>query len=114
MAVSSTKDHDTSLALAWVVMLLKDVADLAKEGSKEFRDLLVMQQLQVSILTSVTFQFTFYNLFSTLTLSCLCSTEPLESCCYLRTDERAICCDQEVQEEDKLSIETGQAGLRGY
>ena len=46
--VGITKDHDTSLALAWDVMLPKDVVDLlAEEGSKETQDLLVMQQVQV-------------------------------------------------------------------
>ena len=39
----STKDHDTSLALVQAIILPKDVADLTKEGSKEIRDLLVMQ-----------------------------------------------------------------------
>ena len=38
----SAKDHDTNLALARVVMLLDDVADLIAEGSKEIRDLLIM------------------------------------------------------------------------
>ena len=39
----STKDHNTSLALAWAVMLPNDVAYLALEGLEEIRDLLVMQ-----------------------------------------------------------------------
>ncbi|GFY81021.1 hypothetical protein Acr_01g0008300 [Actinidia rufa] len=41
-----TKDHDTSLALTHTIMLQKDVTNLAEEGSKEIRDLLVMQQVQ--------------------------------------------------------------------
>ena len=45
--VDTAKDHDTSLALAWVVMLSNDIADLAIEGSNETHDLLVMQQVQV-------------------------------------------------------------------
>ncbi|XP_057460222.1 uncharacterized protein LOC130750653 [Actinidia eriantha] len=42
----SSRDHDTSLALAQAVMLPRDVVDLAEEGSEEIRDLLVMQQVQ--------------------------------------------------------------------
>ncbi|GFZ03471.1 hypothetical protein Acr_16g0000950 [Actinidia rufa] len=42
----SARDHDTSLALAQAVMLSKDVVDLAEDGSKEIRDLLVMQQVR--------------------------------------------------------------------
>ncbi|GFS32147.1 hypothetical protein Acr_00g0021040 [Actinidia rufa] len=42
----SIKDHETSLALVHAVMLLKDVVDLAEEGSKEIKDLLIMQQVQ--------------------------------------------------------------------
>ncbi|GFY95340.1 hypothetical protein Acr_10g0007250 [Actinidia rufa] len=42
----STKDHDTSLALARAVMLPNDVADLVAKGLEEIRDLLVMQQVQ--------------------------------------------------------------------
>ena len=41
--VDSAKDHDTSLALAWMVILPNDVADPAVEGSKEICDLLIMQ-----------------------------------------------------------------------
>ncbi|GFY96882.1 hypothetical protein Acr_11g0011880 [Actinidia rufa] len=40
------KDYDTSLALAWTVMLPKDVTDLEEEISDTIRDLLVMQQVQ--------------------------------------------------------------------
>ena len=47
----STKDHDTSLALAQAVMLPKDVANLVEEGSKEIWDFMVMQQVQVITLT---------------------------------------------------------------
>ncbi|GFZ18529.1 hypothetical protein Acr_27g0002680 [Actinidia rufa] len=36
----SAKYHDTNLALAQAVMLSKDIADLAKEGSEEIMDLL--------------------------------------------------------------------------
>ena len=43
-AAESTKDHDTSLALARSVMLPKDVVDLAEEVSEEIWDLIVMQQ----------------------------------------------------------------------
>ncbi|XP_057482023.1 uncharacterized protein LOC130768950 [Actinidia eriantha] len=42
---ASRKDHDTNLSLAWAVMLPKDIANLAEEGSKEIRDLMVMQQV---------------------------------------------------------------------
>ena len=45
--VNTSKDHDTSLALAWAIMLPNDVVDLTAEGSKETQDLLVMQQVQV-------------------------------------------------------------------
>ena len=45
---------DTSLALAWVVILPNDVANPAAEGLAEFRDLLIMQQVQVmDVLTRV-------------------------------------------------------------
>ena len=54
MVVDSSKDHNTSLALVRIVMLPKVVVDLAEESSKAIKDLLVMQQVQVSILTSVT------------------------------------------------------------
>ncbi|GFY96866.1 hypothetical protein Acr_11g0011720 [Actinidia rufa] len=37
----SAKDHDTSLALAWAVMLQNDVTDIATEGSEEIHDLLL-------------------------------------------------------------------------
>lgn len=47
----SAKDHDTSFAHAHVVMLPKDIADIAEEGSKEIRDLLMMQQVQVRMLS---------------------------------------------------------------
>ena len=55
--VDSTKDHDTNLTQAQVVMLPNDVVDLTMEGLEEIRDLLVMQQVQISILTSGAFQF---------------------------------------------------------
>ena len=45
MVADSAKDHDTSLALAQAIILPKDVADLAKEGSEEIQDLLVTQQV---------------------------------------------------------------------
>ncbi|GFZ05815.1 hypothetical protein Acr_17g0013870 [Actinidia rufa] len=38
------KDHDTNLALAWVVMLPNDIADLATERSEEISDMLIMHQ----------------------------------------------------------------------
>ncbi|GFY92682.1 hypothetical protein Acr_08g0010780 [Actinidia rufa] len=44
--VDSLKDHDTSLALARVVMLSTNVINLATESSKENCDLLIMQQVQ--------------------------------------------------------------------
>ena len=53
MVAGSTKDHDTSLALARTIILPKDVANLAEEKSKEIRDLLVMQHVQISISISV-------------------------------------------------------------
>ncbi|GFZ19914.1 hypothetical protein Acr_28g0006190 [Actinidia rufa] len=40
MVADSTKNHDTSLAIARAVMLSKDVVDLAKEAPKEIWDLL--------------------------------------------------------------------------
>ena len=85
----STKDPDTSLALAQVVMLPKDVANLAKEGLKEICDLLVMQQVQVSILTSTAFQFASLH-FWYLTFSLFYFVEPLESYCHFRADEGAV------------------------
>ena len=57
--VDSTKDHDIILALAQAVMFLKDVANLVKEDSKEIQDLLVMQQVQVRMLSQSTFQFSY-------------------------------------------------------
>ncbi|GFY89145.1 hypothetical protein Acr_06g0010850 [Actinidia rufa] len=42
------KDHDTSFAHAYVVMLPKNIADLAEEASEEIRALLMMQQVQYS------------------------------------------------------------------
>ena len=55
----STKDHDIILALAQAIMLLKDVANLVEKGSKEIQDLLVMQQVQVRMLSQSTFQFSY-------------------------------------------------------
>ncbi|GFY85599.1 proline-rich extensin-like family protein [Actinidia rufa] len=51
MVVDYTKDHDTSLALTQVVRLPKDVVNLVEEGSKEIKNLFVMQQVKASILT---------------------------------------------------------------
>ena len=48
------KDHDTILALAQAILLSNDIADLEEEGLKEIWDLLVIQQVQVSSLTSIT------------------------------------------------------------
>ena len=39
---NSTKDYDTSLALAHAILLPKDIANLAEEGLKEIPDILVM------------------------------------------------------------------------
>ena len=64
--VDFDKDQNTSLALEWVVMLPRDVSELGEESSEAIRDLLVMQQVQVSILTSITSQFTYFNLSNTL------------------------------------------------
>ena len=44
-----------SAKVAQAIMLQKDMADLTKEGSEEILDLFVMQQVQVSIVTSGTF-----------------------------------------------------------
>ena len=52
----STKDHDTSMALTWVVMLLNDFVALSKKNSETIRGLLMMQQVQVSIMSSVLFK----------------------------------------------------------
>ena len=54
-----TKDHDTSMAIARIIMLLNDVTDLAKENLKTIRGLLVMQQVQVSVATSIFFKLHF-------------------------------------------------------
>ena len=51
-----TKDHDTSMALAWALMLPNDVATFAKENLETIRVLLVMQHIQVSIVTLVLFK----------------------------------------------------------
>ena len=48
----STKDHDINLAFTQTIMLVKDVSNLADEGSKEIHNFLVMQQVQVSSLIS--------------------------------------------------------------
>ena len=61
----STKDHDTSLAPARAVTLPNDVAPLVEESSETIKDLLVMQQVQVSILTSVACKLPSLNLYST-------------------------------------------------
>ena len=45
MVDNSSKDHDTSLALMLVVMLLNDVVALFEENSEMIRDLLVMQKV---------------------------------------------------------------------
>ncbi|GFS41351.1 hypothetical protein Acr_00g0073870 [Actinidia rufa] len=46
--VDTSKDHDTILALARVVMLPKDLTDLAEEISDTIWDLLVMQAAAIS------------------------------------------------------------------
>ncbi|GFY91157.1 hypothetical protein Acr_07g0013530 [Actinidia rufa] len=46
MVADSSKDYDTSMALAHAVLLPTDVASLNEESSEAFRDLLVMQQVQ--------------------------------------------------------------------
>ena len=43
--VDSAKDNYTSLALVQAVILWNNVVNLAKEGSGEIHDLLVMQQV---------------------------------------------------------------------
>ena len=43
--VGSAKDHDTSMALVWVIMLLNEVAALVEENLKTIRGLLVMQKV---------------------------------------------------------------------
>ena len=52
----SAQDHDTSMALALVVLLVNDVAALTKEALDTFEDLLMMQQVQVGVVTSVRFK----------------------------------------------------------
>ena len=54
--VDSTKDHDTSMALARAVMLPNDVISLSEENLKTINDLLLIQQVQVSILALVFFE----------------------------------------------------------
>ena len=49
----STQDCDTSIALALVVLLPNDVTALTKETLDTIRDLLVMQQVQERVMTSV-------------------------------------------------------------
>ena len=108
----SVKDHDTCLALAQVVMLFKDVADHTKEGLKEIRDQLVMQQVQVSITISITFPFDIF-IFGYLSFFCFCFVESLESYHHLVVNERAILRDQKVQKKDKIYGEIGLE-LRDY
>ena len=47
------------MALACVVLLLNDVATLIEEASDMIEDLLVMQQVQVRVVTSVLFKLHF-------------------------------------------------------
>ena len=107
------KDNDTILALAQAIMLSKDVSDLAEENSEEIRDLLVIQQVQVSVLTSVIFQSMLLT-FLVLSIFYLYCVESPESYHHLRVNKRVIYQDQEVQKEDKLYEETSQARLQGY
>ena len=53
MVVDSTKDHNTNVALARAIILPNDVAVLSEEDTKMMRSLLVMQDVQVSDMTSV-------------------------------------------------------------
>ena len=66
MTVANTaKDHDTNFTLARVVMLPKDVTNLMEESSEAIKCLLVMQQVQVSVLNTYTSQIISFNLLST-------------------------------------------------
>ena len=57
MVPNSSKNHDTSMALACVVLLPNDVTSLHEEFSKTIRDLLVIQQVQVSVVNLMRLQF---------------------------------------------------------
>ena len=62
---NSTKDPDTSLALAQEIMLLNNVADFTTEGSEEIRDLFVMQQVQVRIPAQWLYYFVVFRYLAT-------------------------------------------------
>ena len=47
MVTDSSEDHDTSTALARVIMLPNDIAILSEENSKTIRGLLVMKQVHI-------------------------------------------------------------------
>ena len=51
--VDFAKDHDTSVALVWAVMLSNEIATLSEEDTEMMRSMLVMQHVQVSYMTSV-------------------------------------------------------------
>ena len=47
MSSNTSKDHETCFALGNVIMLSQDLADLDAESTEEFKDLLIMQGVQV-------------------------------------------------------------------
>ena len=94
--VNIAQDHDTNLALAWAVLLQKDVANLSEERSDAIKDLLAMQQVQVSI--AVLLFFNLALLVLDVFLLCFCFAEPSESCGHLGSHEGAI--DQEENQEE--------------
>ena len=55
----SSQDHDTSVALARSILLPNDVGTLNEEASDVIGDLLVMQQVQARVVSSVCFKLHF-------------------------------------------------------
>ena len=67
------------MALARAVLLSNDVAALTKEALDTIGDLLVMQQVQVRVVTSVCFKLHFRYLMFFVLLLCSASREQLSS-----------------------------------
>ena len=55
----SSQDHDTNVALVCAILLPNDVIALNEEASYMIRDLLVIQQVQVRVVTLVCFKLHF-------------------------------------------------------
>ena len=84
--VNSTKDRDTSMALVRAILLPNDVVALIEKTSDTIGDLLVMQQVHVTVVTSMCFKLHFRYLI----FLCFYFTKPLRSSCLLGPHERAV------------------------